>query len=1080
MSVLAHSVLAHDHPYHAILGVSDESILTQALENTNSYVERVLILLKLSQLQDYHMTPGMLDTERLREVQDEISEAREEIHNLSSRVDKEIAAQIDALTPLADAAILGRNWKKQAHKQAVAKHAATIALHESIQQVASLQMETQQKISAAKRSYVYMQNRYGKEDQRSQERHGAFKKLQHAETNQKETLDAKQRELLPLERKLIGEATIDKHTGGPAWRGGELDLEVIYQEYRALYQGKFDTWFSRHKQQYLATLKSDIDKRLTGLEARLRMHTQSMQRAAARTRDIHATEVRFEPQKLEEIVTDIATHPGHARALFLEGALFRDHLAYVDYKPLRARHDVHKAELWNLGDSYTAYTHLVGHMGSAPKEVNWIAWLEAVLSNPVILPEPTLTAAAISAHIKEHAPQMLKHPTAVKAFSNWCIQHASQLVRTRKQWQDYGQPRFNLFAEIGTRKEARLIDILQGAGAVITDNHMEIPSYRSWAKVDPGKRLSVQLGEDRWMHYVPHYHLGKEVVTHHAHTYALHLGDTDTARGQLLAELTEEYAHHICTPENTVIITEEAPHNAGKKPDPRATLTYHSNYANADSGVHRRASRPDLQRLDHHDEPYRLRLIKAAEHGDSFLEKEYTATPTRLLVRYATVEDFEKDSRWSQVGEGQYMFGNQGDGRDTPYGQYCQQKTLIEQILVNPPAIELSWESEYPQAPERPDNPSILWNLQSKKKNLPSALEDEDGVIMGAHENWHLMHQELNNAFESVPLSRGIQRFLQNGKLDSFFQRSFKIIHTEQDIPHLAPFSERGVLRMENIEPRQALGILRELRLVQDVCELIPYHLIYRGEHRRGRVLPWLESYAEGKYALQLQDGHMVMHGMTGVRNNAQVLERLESMHESGGLKSISERRRMQVGVHTMSPLGDIASGVDQGVPCKIGDQPSYGKFVFFGMRPEALHRRDLWFSDRDFGGGKCRYNFYQEYAEKIGQKRIYHPATHGSRSRHLEESTDFSHNEVWFKFEIPWDEIDTIFIFASEELVKEITDRVQKWQAAGTLPGHIQVTRVANSKKLGDDQLQKAIQSRARALAAMQPDPSIPAAFTC
>jgi hypothetical protein len=124
-------------------------------------------------------------------------------------------------------------------------------------------------------------------------------------------------------------------------------------------------------------------------------------------------------------------------------------------------------------------------------------------------------------------------------------------------------------------------------------------------------------------------------------------------------------------------------------------------------------------------------------------------------------------------------------------------------------------------------------------------------------------------------------------------------------------------------------------------------------------------------------------------------------------------------------------------------------------MKPEVLQRRDLWFSDRDYGGGEDRYKKYTKYAKKIGQGKIYREPDHEARQKHLAEGGVSGHyNEVYLKHEISWDEIDTIFVKAenssfsynsesskkSFDLTQKVTEIVSNAKKDGLLPDSIQV----------------------------------------
>jgi hypothetical protein len=250
------------------------------------------------------------------------------------------------------------------------------------------------------------------------------------------------------------------------------------------------------------------------------------------------------------------------------------------------------------------------------------------------------------------------------------------------------------------------------------------------------------------------------------------------------------------------------------------------------------------------------------------------------------------------------------------------------------------------------------------------------------------------------------------------------------------PYSERGILRITGLSPSKALQVIEALGFHKRICETVPYDLIYRGSHRLGRVHPLFEPLASGRKVLRIPDGHMAIHGLTGASGN-ESLKRLSTIVETGGLASIAERRRLDIQVTSMSPIGDIASGIDMGVPTKIGDSSTWGGTIYFVMKPEILNRRDLWFSDRDFGGGHNRYSEYQAYAKKIGQNHIYDPCPVDSRQNHLDKGLGNT-NEAYFRHGISWNEVDTIFV--SHGLFDKVVKAVNKWKAEGKLPESLRV----------------------------------------
>lgn len=264
--------------------------------------------------------------------------------------------------------------------------------------------------------------------------------------------------------------------------------------------------------------------------------------------------------------------------------------------------------------------------------------------------------------------------------------------------------------------------------------------------------------------------------------------------------------------------------------------------------------------------------------------------------------------------------------------------------------------------------------------------------------------------------------------------------------PHSSKFkeavhSEQGILRVHAKTPEDALKALTEAKLAKSVCKSVPGDEIYRGKHRFGHVTPLYEPLATGEEAVSLPDEHMIIHGLTGAGGNAK--GHLENIIKSGGLKSIAERRRMNIKTQSMSPLGDIASGIDMGVPCKIGRETQYGGAIFFGMKPEAIERRDLWFSNVDFGGGHNRNASYQKYAKGLGQNDIHSPCPTEGRKKHLKNGLGAT-NEIYFRGEVSWNDVDTLFV-ANQSEGATIKEMVEKYKQNGLLPHHVRVEVVGS-----------------------------------
>lgn len=186
-----------------------------------------------------------------------------------------------------------------------------------------------------------------------------------------------------------------------------------------------------------------------------------------------------------------------------------------------------------------------------------------------------------------------------------------------------------------------------------------------------------------------------------------------------------------------------------------------------------------------------------------------------------------------------------------------------------------------------------------------------------------------------------------------------------------------------------------------------------------------------GRYHNLIQDkeltmpfGHKIFHGITGAKNPYVGMERLRTIFESGALKSISERRWHGISIHSLSPLGDIASGVDKGVPCKIGITPSFGDGIYVSISPYSLYREELWFSDQDFGPGQSRYQRYLDYAKSLGSSHYEDIHSIEVRQKHLNNCSQYNYNEVWFKHSVPIQDFEAIYyndMFQEKEMLEKL-----------------------------------------------------------
>jgi hypothetical protein len=394
------------------------------------------------------------------------------------------------------------------------------------------------------------------------------------------------------------------------------------------------------------------------------------------------------------------------------------------------------------------------------------------------------------------------------------------------------------------------------------------------------------------------------------------------------------------------------------------------------------------------------RMRKLSENGESaLLQAGHEKYERRLRYRKVSEEEMLEHANYMVRVPGEeplYMY----------HKAWKKQEGLIKEATLkkDKPSLEVHWTDDKIDQPSNPVQYQFLFNRLAIEGSLDT------------HQ-----HQLLSKPGNLKQIQIGVKE---------------KTVY--KDMLHSPPMSERGTLRIENARPEDVMQYLQKRDLASGYTPLVPYSLFYQGTNRKGRVLPLQDDYLTGACRLNIPSNHAVIHGMTGVSTPSQAINRLKLVHQYGGLKSITERTRLGIGKVSMSPKGDIASGIDHGVPTKIGPSPSYGGHIYFIMKPRILHQRDAWFSNIDFGGGHDRYDHYNTYAKGIGQGKMHHVASHDARQKHIESGLGNT-NEAYLKYEINWEDVDTIC--ADQSCASSVKNLVAKWQEAGSLPSHIQVT---------------------------------------
>jgi hypothetical protein len=315
-------------------------------------------------------------------------------------------------------------------------------------------------------------------------------------------------------------------------------------------------------------------------------------------------------------------------------------------------------------------------------------------------------------------------------------------------------------------------------------------------------------------------------------------------------------------------------------------------------------------------------------------------------------------------------------------------------------------------------------------------------------------------------LDGGLLYAIQRGPVRITYTPHASFSHEGKLYQQKAIESERGALKTEGGTPEQTARALRTLGLLGNVEPMVPRE-ITQPYGRFGRVPIYRDEFLAGENTLAYPEDKMVVHGLTGVNSPQAVTDRVARMVELGGLLSIAERRRSSCKVVTLSPQGDMASGIDHGVPCHIGLVPAYGdEWVTVVMKNEVLERRDIWFAPRDFGPCENRKQLYEGYAKSLEVEGIHSSPKRAARQRHFHTGTERFDNEVYLNGQINWHEIDSLIVSDHPHLAGEIKDQFLEAQAAGKMPP----VRVECVNLLNPDGLKDIVAARKKALRPSHP----------
>jgi hypothetical protein len=766
----------------------------------------------------------------------------------------------------------------------------------------------------------------------------------------------------------------------PVWkdggmRGGEFDGEQALQDYQSHVEGSISEHFA-----------NQFRIRQNHLEAQIDLEIDSVRQVqlSARRQSRPDSNAAWKKQELAEIESRAKQYERQAVAITLENSLFNDHIVYAEAKPKRVQTMLYSIHL-EIASSRTIWRQLSKSWQKITKQgLRSKAYQHDFETFQLCMYEyiEWTSQSSWQQRSQKHLQKYLPHLAQTQWEEEWLgtlEPFISEYAQAKMAWVDSPHPEMGIFAQVGRGREDALIESLKRAGGSVEANLLEIPAYRSWAKVRPGVHLALQTSNQPasvHIEYSPHNNLQAVPVRVHHHQITFPVA-------QAWDKIIEKFDSQWTFSKREGLVQLRS--LAGK-----TIIVGLGDYAESDQESIQMAIDSGLS--VHLDEP-------------PLDDYEYYA-------REAT--DEEVLTEWVQIDQGRWA------DKDSSKEYFKRLKKLQG---FKDTVFKAEWTSKYSASPQTESSPT-WW--ESRPENMsqaqwaPQAIVGREALI-ALKKHWEDKDYWLGDIFSKLALKTPFEHHAES---------DLEIRNVAQE----APFSERGILRMRG-ELQALLSAIEELEW-GFLSEWVPSNWI----PPVGRVKPLGLEYAGGERQVQLSPGLSIVHGLTGARGMGDALDRLVSMVRFGGIKSIAERRRMQLNIHTMSPLGDIASGLDQGVPCKIGLGPSYGKWIFFALKPEVLMRRDLWFADRDFGGGRCRYDLYNQYAKRIGQERLHTPAPAAARERHLREAWDCTHNEVWLKHEIAWDEIDALYVCSTEGFFDIVRARVDEWKSQGLLPEELAV----------------------------------------
>lgn len=763
-------------------------------------------------------------------------------------------------------------------------------------------------------------------------------------------------------------------------------------------------------------------------EGRLAKHDAAQREAKSRARSLKRTQPRFEAQDLTEVETDVGKDQGQVRGIFVEDSPFEDHVVYAQRLRGRVKSTVKtfripygagnqiEAELGNYKALSNYFARTWESDGNYDRENDFYDTLRAQLDAGVFWDDRrSLSASQMTGLLRHFGPAWDQMPQNLLLGVAQRMQPFA-VAESIDKWKRAGTPKSSVIGDVLADQESGLVEKLLGAGAVVTDNELEVPEYHSRHDIDGGRRYTLRLGDGKVVHYVPHGAIQEE-VTDYAHTATLNLSSQRMT--YLRKALKDDLLAGAQPSSKFVMLTVTVP----ESPDtPHVQQVLHEGDAQIDSRAY-------------------LALSSSATPG-----RYERSDGVVYETRRASVGEIRKAMKAQQ--EQQAAIGGGWQDEPAPWVEVEPGRWVQGRVQAN-------YESALEGLAElRARSQPVRVKRRAAYRNQPGKPDDHFSNDHPSNTSRYDFYEALDKFIpNSQSLSPNAKKALRQSVVRDAFEHEVARETRAVAKKHSAPRSERGVLRMEGFTPKEAVKTLKKLGVITGATKSVPYNLIYRGEHRQGRVLPHLHEYATGEASIAPPTGMVVVHGMTGVDSNrGRALERLQNIIDDGGLKSIVERRRTGRNVYSMSPKGDIASGIDTGVPTKIGSTPGYGDMIFFVLKPEVLQRRDVFFADRDFGSSDHRYDDYTAYARSIGQDKIFEPPSDAARQEHLRSGVrGNNNNEAIFRYEIPWDEVAYVVTNKDADFNKEVAKVIKKAQKAGKVPPDVHVVHGTDGGSMGD-----------------------------